>query len=113
MTHVDDVPAPEASTEPRWMRFTRPYMEDASLRPVLLAFIGHVVILLVPVMLAVWRTQNLPAVGTLIIMLVGSGMIANTERQIRGRLGAFSLVLLLTWIAGVALSWVCLVTNVL
>jgi hypothetical protein len=109
-----DEPQPSVDpNEPRWMRLSRPYFDDPALRPVLFALMGHVVVVIVPLMLAAYRTQNVPAIGGLIMLTVGSVMIAKTERQLGGRLGAFTLVMLLTWSVSVALTWVCYQTNVL
>ena len=113
MTDAENRRAHSPDDEPRWMRVVRPFIDDESLRPVLFALVGHVAIIIVPIMLSVWRTQNLAAVGALILLLVGSVMLANSERQIRGRLGAFTVVTVLTWLGSVGLTWVCYVTNVL
>ena len=106
-------PEPEVPDEPRWMRLARPYFEDSSLRPVLFALMGHVVVALVPLMLALVRHNDVIAAASLVLLMVLTGMVVRAEFKLGGRLGGFTVVAALTWVASVGLTWVCYETGVL
>ena len=83
-----------------------PYVRNPSLWPVLVALLGHVVIVLTPLMLAVWRVgSGLAGLG--LVLLAGLTVAAcGMEARALRRPGAVALSLGLTWAAAVALAWV-------
>lgn len=84
-----------------------PYIDDWSLWPVLVALLGHVAVMISPLVLMAWRTMH-PAVFMVVFVLLSiSGHIIITERRIRGHLGGITAAVVLLWtmactLAGVA-----------
>ena len=83
---------------PPWMeRWVWTYLREPSLWPVALALLGHVMILLAPVMLFAWRDGNPFAYLALFLVRLEA-------RHLR-RPGAVTLALTLTWAAAVGVAW--------
>ena len=91
---------------PPWMeRWVWTYLREPSLWPVALALLGHVMIVLAPVMLFAWRDGNPFAYLALFLVISGTVHLMWLEvRHIR-RPGAVTLALTLTWAAAVGVAW--------
>lgn len=74
-----------------------PFVEEAGLAPVLFALLGHVVVIIGPLVLALSRgavAASLP----LTVLVMGSYWLVDTERQeLGGRSGRVAVVVVLTW----------------
>ncbi|MEQ1504148.1 MAG: hypothetical protein ABMB14_18035 [Myxococcota bacterium] len=89
---------PQPPGWPDWIEeWVLPYLREPTLWPVLVALLGHVVVGLVPPMLAVWRTGSAWAAVALALVAVGSlGAIGFEVGRFR-RPGAVSLAVIGTW----------------
>jgi len=97
---------------PPWVEtWVMPYLEDSALWPVAFALLGHVVVVIVPVMLLVWR-GSVPAVAPLLLLLSGSAYLLHMEFRAKRRPGVLSVAVLLTWGSSVPLAYVAETTGV-
>ena len=93
--------------------WVEPYLRDPALWAVLFAIAGHVVMALVPVLLAAWRTSE-PFWFVVLAILVGlSGKAVHFEVVYQGRPGPLSVVTALIWLGSFGLTWVALETGFL
>ncbi|MEZ4237895.1 MAG: hypothetical protein R3F59_17450 [Myxococcota bacterium] len=99
---------------PDWMeRWVLPYVREPALLPVLLALLGHVVVVLVPLMLGTWRTGHGAVVALLVAAVLGSVGLVGFESVRFRRPGAVTLTVLGTWAVSVGLAWFCERTGVM
>ena len=91
---------------PPWVQeWVVPYLEEHALWPVLFAVLGHVLVILVPLMTWAQRSQNPVAYLFLGCILAACGGLARMEWLAIGRLGRLTLVLFLTWAASLPVAW--------
>lgn len=102
---LPDPPAPDHGFPPWMERWIWTYLREPTLWPVALAVLGHVMIIIAPVMLWAWRDGNLLAYMAL--FLLGSGTVNLMWLEVRHsrRPGAVSLAMLLTWSAAAGVAW--------
>lgn len=91
---------------PVWIEnWVLPYARDSALRPVLLAILGHVVVVLAPLVLYVVRSGSGRATGILAALtLVSVGLVGFETVRFR-RPGAVTVVVLCTWATSLGLAW--------
>jgi len=91
---------------PPWVQeWVLPYLAEPALWPVLLALLGHVVVVIAPLVLAVARTGSPWAVAGLVALAAVSGWLVRWEWRVRGRPGAVSLTVAATWGVGLFSAW--------
>jgi hypothetical protein len=81
-----------------------PYVRESALWPVLVALLGHVVIVIAPILLGLARGNAAMALP-LTMLVMGSFWLCKTDVQAGGRPGAVSLVVLLTWLMSALTGW--------
>jgi hypothetical protein len=91
---------------PDWVeRWILPYLREHVLLPVLLALLGHVVIVLAPLMLWAWRTgSGLAAVLLVALAAATTGLCAFEAVRFR-RPGVVTLTLSGLWVVSAAVAW--------
>jgi hypothetical protein len=89
-----------------------PYVDDFALWPVTLAVLGHFALVIGPLMLGVYRTGSVAAGIGMLIMLAGTAQVCRLEHQLRGRLGAMTVAMVLMWLSSVGLAVICEQTGV-
>lgn len=98
---VEPTPTPSA-----WPQFVQtwvlPYIREPMLWPVLIAVLGHVVLLVALDMLAVYRSGDAGAVVMLVLMMAATIYLVVREVRIVGRPAGVSATLVLSWLASVA-----------
>lgn len=105
--------APAAGGWPPWVqRYVMPFLEETGLWPVLFAMIGHVVVIIAPLVLALSRGGLVAAVPLTFLLLI-SFALCKTEVEARGRPGPVAAVVVLVWLGSVLVAWICGVTGVL
>ena len=105
-------PAPAAW--PPWVQdWILPYLDDSILWPVLFALLGHVLLIIVPFLLQVWRYANPGAGIILVILMFGSGHLVHMELQAIGKPRGLTAVLVLMWLAALPCAWFAETTGVL
>jgi hypothetical protein len=118
---MSDDPVVEASGEgeeaaggwPPWVeQWVLPFIRESGLWPVLVALLGHVLVLIAPLLLALWR-GNPGASVPLTVLILASFWLCKTEHEANGRLGAVTGVVLGSWLASAGLAWVAHTTGVL
>ena len=115
MEPTPDTPSPDPDdTAPWWyVTWVEPYVADPALWPVVFALAGHVVVLIVPVLLAVIRTLH-PVAFVLLAMEIGLCVeVVRFEVHHRGRPKGVSIVLGLTWLVSFGVTWLALETGFL
>lgn len=91
---------------PDWIeRWVLPYLREPALAPVLVALLGHVVVVLAPLMLWSWRTGSGVAAGLLVGLGLGSLGLCAFELWRFRRPGAVTLTLLVLWAVSVGAAW--------
>ena len=105
---------PAGPAWPDWLeQWVIPYVRDPVLWPVVIAVMGHVVVAVTALELAVWRVGS---VGSgLIVLALAVGSIAATGFETRrfGRPGPVSLTLALSWAASIGFAWLAERTGIL
>ncbi|MCB9693361.1 MAG: hypothetical protein H6736_16230 [Alphaproteobacteria bacterium] len=109
--------APEAPEVQRgWPPFVRqwvlPFVEDAGLVPVLVALLGHAMVIIGPLLLALGR-GNPGASIPLTPLILLSYWLCRTEHEDSGRLGGVTLSVVLTWVASLGFAWLAARTGIL
>lgn len=90
---------------PDWVeQWVLPYLREPVLLPVLIALLGHVVVGLSPLMLAVWRTGNPAAIAALALLSAASVGLSLFEARSQRRPGAVTLTIAGTWLASVGVA---------
>ncbi len=97
----DDEP-PDSAWPPFLAKWVLPYLKEPALLPVLLALLGHVVVVLAPLMLAVWRVHSGWAAVLLVVAAVGSAFPIRWEWLDEGGPRGVSAVVVLTWLVSLA-----------
>jgi hypothetical protein len=96
----------DAPDWPPWVQtWILPYVEEATLWPVLFALLGHVVVIMAPMMLFVNRHGSVKSLVGLIGLGLLSAALIRFEIRYRRRPAGITLALLLTWISSAALAW--------
>jgi hypothetical protein len=98
-------PPPDTAWPPFLAEWVLPYLREPALMPVLLALLGHVVVVLAPLMLAVWRVHSVEAALLLLLVAGGSVFPLRWECLDEGRPGGVSATVVLTWLASVAAAY--------
>ncbi len=108
------------SDQPQWSAVTDwvdtwvlPYFDREVLWPVLIALLGHVVVIVVPLMLAVYRVGSLTAVVGVLFSLSLSVAFCWFEVRHKGRPGSVVVAIALTWAASIGLAVLCERTGLL
>jgi hypothetical protein len=92
----------EPSRWPPWVeRWILPYVDIPALLPVLIAVMGHIVILVALVVLEAWRSKNPFAIAAVVVLLAGTLRVLVEEWRRLGRLGPLSATLGAAWAATV------------
>jgi hypothetical protein len=92
----------EPSRWPPWVeRWVLPYVDIPALLPVLIAVMGHVVILVVLVVLEAWRSRNPFAIAAVVVLLAGTVRVVVEEWRRLRRIGPLSATLAAAWAATV------------
>lgn len=105
---------PERQAWPAWVQeWVLPYVDDSVLWPVAVSLLGHVVIVIVPLMLQVWRHGSVGAGVLLAALLVGTVWLVRMEALAVGRVGALTGVLAVMWAVSFPAAWFAEVTGVL
>ena len=82
-----------------------PYLREPSLWPVAVAVLGHVVVVLAPLMLVLWRTGSVAAGMALGVLLVASLWPVRWEVGAQGRPGCATGVLVVVWVVSGLTAW--------
>ena len=111
---MDSPTEPTPDEAPWWyVTWVEAYITDPALWPVVFAIAGHITILIVPVLLGVIRTQHPVYIVVLLGMVLASLEVVRFEVQYRRRPKGMSLVVLLTWLAALPITWIALDTGFL
>jgi hypothetical protein len=93
----------EPSSWPPWVEhWILPYVAIPALLPVLIAVMGHIVILAVLIVLEAWRSTNPFAIAAVGALLVGTARVLLEEWRRLRRLGPLSATLGVGWAATIA-----------
>jgi hypothetical protein len=96
---------PEGSW-PEWVEdWVLPYVDDFMLWPVAFALLAHVLVVIVPLILAVYRYGSLWSIAWLLGMSYGTVRLIQMERHALGRFGGVTLSLVLMWAPAAPLAW--------
>lgn len=99
---------------PEWVReWVLPYVDDSVLWPVAFSLLGHVVIVIVPLMLQVYRTGSGTAVFVLTLLAGGTGYLIKMELEAIRRPGVLTAVLSFMWLCSLPFAWFAESTGVL
>jgi hypothetical protein len=99
---------------PDWVeQWVLPYVDDIALWPVLFALLGHVLVVIVPLMLQVYRHGSSWAVLILLLLSGATMALVRMEHVAKGRFGMLSLVMLITWSSSLPFAWFAERTGVL
>ena len=99
---------------PAWVeQWILPYLEDMSLWPVLVAVLGHVLVVLVPLELAFVRGPNLAALAVLSVLLVVTAEVVRMELRALGRPRWLTLIAVGMWAASVPCAYYAGTTGIL
>jgi len=103
------VAGPDAAAPPAWPLWVEewvlPYLREPALWPVLLALLGHVVVVIAPLCLAVARTGSGWALLGLLMLAAGSAWLCRWELSVRGRPGSVAATVGLTWLVSLVSAW--------
>ena len=95
--------------EPDWPPWVQtwilPYVEEATLWPVLFALLGHVAMLMAPMMLFVNRHGSVNSAVALIALALATAALIRFEVRYRRRPGGVTLSMVLTWGSAAAIAW--------
>lgn len=87
---------------PSWFEvWVLPYAREPVLWPVLLAILGHVVLLFAIGLLDLWRGEGF---GAAVLSVALTLALVGWEVRVARRPGALSISIALTWVAGVVLA---------
>lgn len=100
----------DATTEtadwPEWVQtWILPYISEPTLWPVAFALLGHVVVLIAPMMLFVQRHGSINSLVVLILLALGSVALVRFELKYRRMPGAVTVTLVLTWASSAGIAW--------
>lgn len=116
MSGEPEIPA-EAGSGPQkgwppWVKqWVLPYVQETGLLPVLMAILGHVVVILAPLMLAIARGATAAALP-LTVLVMGSFWLCKTDFEENGRPAGVTFTVVSVWIASAALAYVAGTTGV-
>lgn len=111
---TDHQPDPIVSGWPAWLeQWILPYLREPSLWPVLIAVMGHVVVVVVALELDVWREGSIGSGITLAALIAATAGGCGFEVRRVGGPGALTYTLALTWAASVGGAWIAARTGVL
>lgn len=106
---------PETTTDsgwPAWVeQWVMPYLQESALWPVLLALLGHIVVIIAPILTSVARGWR-PAVVPLFALVLGSGWLVMTDYGRRKRPGVVTAVVLVTWALSGVVAYFAYITDV-
>lgn len=86
-------------------RWVLPYFEDSSLWPVLLVSLAVLAAFTAAALLFAIRDGLPVAMMGLLLLLVGAVQTVRWERRVRGRMGAVTWAIALTWLVSGAVAW--------
>jgi hypothetical protein len=99
---------------PAWVEtWVLPYVEEMALWPVLVALLGHVVVIVVPLMLHIYRNGPGFNVFVLGLFVAASVWLVRMELRARGGPGGLTWVMLGTWLVSFPFAWFAESTGVL
>ncbi len=78
---------------------------DSGLWVVLFAIVIHLSTFLAMVVLKLYRTQSLPAAGSLLFLVLLTGVPVRDEYLWRKRFGSVTALMVFTWAIGLSLAW--------
>lgn len=90
-----------------------PYLGEPALWPVLIALLGHVVVVLTPLMLAVWRVQSPAAALALAGALALTFWLSRVGWRIEQYPWLLAATALATWLSSFAFAVLCERTGIL
>lgn len=94
---------------PGWPPFVStwilPYLGEPGLWPVLVAILGHVVVLIAPMLLGIWRGAAIMAVP-LTAVLMGSFSLIRMEVRSIGRPRWFTFTVVGCWVGAVLVAYI-------
>ena len=91
---------------PLWARsWILPYFEDSALWPVLIAILGHVLVLIVPLLAFAYRSRNPVSYVFIAALVFVTGQLAWVEFRAVGRPGAITGVVAVLWASSIPLAW--------
>ena len=97
----------ETSDWPEWVQtWILPYISEPTLWPVLFALLGHVVVIIAPMMLFVHRHNSVRSMILLSLLAVGSAALVRFEVKYRRLPGGVTLTVILTWLCSAGLAWI-------
>lgn len=103
-----------SSAWPAWVeQWILPYLEDMSLWPVLVAVLGHVLVVLVPLELAFVRGPSLAAAAVLSVLLVVTFEMVRMEIRALRRPGWLTAIGIGMWVASVPCAYYAGSTGIL
>ncbi len=96
---------PDSGFPPWADKWVLPYLDDSGLWPVVAALLGHVAMLLAPLLLGVARDRNPFAIASLLIVAYFSVRVMVTDLRGRWRRGLVTSVVLGTWVLSAAVAY--------
>lgn len=97
-----------ASDAPRWPgpveNWVLPFLRNGHLRPVVIAILGHVAILMALPLLATWRTGRPDEGAVLFLLVMLTGLPMWSEWRIERRAGPFTACVLSAWAGAVIIA---------
>lgn len=97
---------------PPWVeQWVLPYVRDSGLWPVLVALLGHVIVVIAPLMLSLYR-GFLPSFLPLFFLTIFSGYCCFLDFQRRRRPGIVTALVGVVWALSAGLAWLAHTTGV-
>jgi len=92
---------------PEWVNtWVMPYILEEALWPVLVAFLGHVIVAIAPMLLYVVRDRSVAAGALLFVMLALTAYPPLVEVRALRRPGAVTVVFVLIWCGSALIAWI-------
>lgn len=105
---------PTTGAWPGWVQtWILPYVDDMALWPVLVAVLGHVLVVLVPLELVLARTAHPIAAFVLAALLAGTGEVVRMEVRATGRPRALTGIGVGMWLLSVPCAYGAHVSGIL
>lgn len=101
-----DEPVDPPGAWPVWVEtWILPYVDDFALWPVLVALLGHVLVVMVPLEIALVRGPSMAAAAVLAAMLAATGELVRMEWKARGRPGLLTAIGVGMWTVSVPCAY--------
>lgn len=99
-------PPDTAPSWPEWVEdWVLPYIAEPALLPVLLALLGHVVVVIAPLVLALVRTGSGYAAAGLLALAVGSAVAVRWELKVHRAPSGVTATVVGTWAVSLLAAW--------